>query len=473
MTADQSRSRLLRHALGGAAGLAAGATVGLVVLALSGVALAHRLTRGDADPGLLIEAAHVPPLLVEGGKPVELRYDIYCAPPGGDPESGLPCAASGVVNVREGNSGPFGAIPLELDVAAAEGRYVADVPAALSSSASGFSYYAVLRNEASGAQTTLPAGGASAPQRSLPLGRAANVSLGAHAFGLVRGPDERVASAAWGDGADEAGLEAGPQSTPIGASAFDVDASGSVLVLDEAKKRVLRFARGAARPEPRSLDVNGTLADMSVGPDGTIYVLEFAGRSPSDTPAIRSFTAAGRPLGAWDAAERTVAAIRMGPVGPSTLSYPSGEWLPVAVHGRALGREAQLAAGRAGRPLAGGGEVVALRTGNELRLALLRANGVQQTWRITSDTPLAEVQLAEPLRDGMVALVRVYSDEQDEFVALVLDGNGLARTFSVDSADWAEAAPISRFRLVGSSLYRLGSTPAGIFVDRFDLEVSP
>ena len=42
---------------------------------------------------------------------------------------------------------------------------------------------------------------------------------------------------------------------------------------------------------------------------------------------------------------------------------------------------------------------------------------------------------------------------------------------SLDSADWAESAPLSRFRLLGSSLYQLGSTQEGLFVDRFDLEV--
>ncbi len=44
-------------------------------------------------------------------------------------------------------------------------------------------------------------------------------------------------------------------------------------------------------------------------------------------------------------------------------------------------------------------------------------------------------------------------------------------SFSVAAADWAETAPLSRFRLAGSRVYRLGSTPSGVHVDRFDLEV--
>jgi hypothetical protein len=67
--------------------------------------------------------------------------------------------------------------------------------------------------------------------------------------------------------------------------------------------------------------------------------------------------------------------------------------------------------------------------------------------------------------------VRVYTDDLSEFVGLVLGPKGIVHSFSLASADWAETAPLSRFRLVGSSLYQLGSTPAGLFVDRFRLEV--
>ena len=69
-------------------------------------------------------------------------------------------------------------------------------------------------------------------------------------------------------------------------------------------------------------------------------------------------------------------------------------------------------------------------------------------------------------------VARVYTDTQDEFVVLVLGAGGLERRVALDSADWAETAPLSRFRLRGSSLYQLGSTPTGVFVDRFDLEVT-
>jgi hypothetical protein len=69
-----------------------------------------------------------------------------------------------------------------------------------------------------------------------------------------------------------------------------------------------------------------------------------------------------------------------------------------------------------------------------------------------------------------VAVFAVYTDERSEFEALVLDGRSV-QALSLPSAEWAESAPLARFRLAGSSLYELGSTPSGVFVNRFDLEV--
>ena len=43
---------------------------------------------------------------------------------------------------------------------------------------------------------------------------------------------------------------------------------------------------------------------------------------------------------------------------------------------------------------------------------------------------------------------------------------------STPSDEWAEAAPLGRFRLAGNELYRLGSDASGAFVDRYDLEAT-
>jgi hypothetical protein len=152
-----------------------------------------------------------------------------------------------------------------------------------------------------------------------------------------------------------------------------------------------------------------------------------------------------------------------------TLQYPSAQWMPGAP---GLSRAAQEAHASVGRPVAGEDQVVVYRQGREARIAVVGQTGVRRAWRILSETPLAEIQLAEPVGDRVVAVVRTYTESDSEFEVLVLDGHGVKKQFALPSADWAETAPLARFRLSGSSLYQLGSTPSGMFVDRYDLGVS-
>ena len=117
-----------------------------------------------------------------------------------------------------------------------------------------------------------------------------------------------------------------------------------------------------------------------------------------------------------------------------------------------------------------------LASGNEVRLGMYAATaaGYQlATARIMSATPVADVQLAQKLPSSRILVVfSVYTDTDHEYEAVVLTASGgLVDQFSLAAADWAQSMPLSRFRLVGSSLYELGSTDGGVFVDRYDLGV--
>jgi hypothetical protein len=462
---DTTSGGLARRLLASSAGLLVGAAAGAAFVLGAVPAGADRLSQA-AQPS--IDATHLPPLLTTANEAVELRYDIHCVS-ADESATDEPCAAGGKVFIRAGDTGPYSELPLRLDAAAAEGRYVARVPSKLARSPRGFTYYAVLSGGAGGPTSTLPAGGADAPQRSLPLGRPVEVRLGAHAFGAVRSADSRVAEARWGDGPADVGLEDGRNISPAGGSSFDVDAAGNVFVLDHVHRRILSWSSGARTPRAVPVSVDGTIADLAVSPGGAMYVLE--GARAGRAPAVRSFSRGGVPQRVVELAERTASQVRIGPIGPVVLQHPSGQWVPVFRGSTPLSAAAQEMGARAGRTLPGGSELVVLRWANEIRAAIVNGSVVTQSWRITSATPLAEVQLAEPLGTGLALVVRVYTDAQDEFRVLVLGPHGLVGTASLDSADWAETAPLSRFRLVGASLYQLGSTSAGLFVDRFDLEV--
>ena len=449
----------IRSLAGGAAGIVAGVIGGIALTSSSAASGPTPMA-----PGL--DAVHIPPVLTRAGEPVTLRYAIVCAPR----EDGEPCDGSGSVYVRAGQSGPFEQLTLRRGEDSSEGRYYVDLPREIASSRAGFSYYAVLRDDASGATTTVPAGGDAAPQRSVPLRDATELSLGAHAFGRSRTPDERVVAAGWGSEVGEAGLAGSRELGFIGPSSFDVAADGTVAVLDQVNARVEHWTRASVKAT--SVEVSGGLADFALEPGGMMDVLEPPSRM-SPAPVLRSFHPDGTPRWAQRLADRTWAKLAAGPAGPVVQQQPSEQWLPAAESGAALGRPAQGRHGRPGRPVANGREVVVERVGaGELRLAELAGAGVVRSWRITSATPLGEVQLAEPHGNRLVVVTKTYTDDRSEYVVLVLDRAGIVNRFAVESLEWAESAPLARFRLSGSSLYRLGSTPAGLSVDRFDLEVS-
>jgi hypothetical protein len=449
----------IRSLAGGAAGIVAG-VIGGIALTSTSTASGPAL----AVPGL--DAVHIPPVLTTKDESVTLRFAIVC-PPRAD---GAPCDGSGSVYARAGQSGAFRRLTLSRGEVSGDGRYFVDLPREIASSREGFSYYAVLRDDASGATVTVPAGGETAPQRSFPLRDATEVDLGSHTFGHDRAPDDRVVRAQWGSDVGEVGFAGSRELGFSGPSSFDVAADGTVAVLDQVNDRVERWSRAGI--EATNLQVSGGLADFALEPDGTMDVLEPPNRT-TPVPVLRSFRGDGSPLWVQRLSDRTWAKLAAGPLGPTVQQQPSEQWLPVAEHGAALDRPAQAVRGRPGRPFANGREVVVERVGaGELRLAEIAGDALVRSWRITSATSLGEVQLAEPRGNRLVVVTKTYTDERSEYVVLVLDRSGVASTFAVEPLEWAESAPLARFRLAGASLYRLGSTRAGLFVDRFDAEVS-
>jgi hypothetical protein len=426
-------------------------------------------TQAGPDAGAVFDATHLPPLLTMAGEPIDLAYDVVCAP--GDDVAEARCAVDGTVFVRASGAAAFTALPLDQRTRAGRRQLAAVVPEGLAESAGGVDYFAVLESSALGRRLVIPPGGAAAPHVSRRLEHAVEIDLGRHAFAGDRRTGTRVAVAGWGDGPGRAGLEQGRNLEPIGAAAFDVDSQGNVLVLDQAHRRVLRWRVGARTPEHVPVSVNGTLADLAAAHDGSMFVLETT-VPPDTTPRVRRFDENGRELEAIETAERSPSQIRIDARGPAVLAGVSHQWMPVFVGGTPASPDEQVRRGTVGRRFRGGVELVVLRHENEIRVALVSGRALTRAWRLTSRTRLAEVQLAEPFGQRTVVVVRVYEEGLgDEFLVLVLGRNGLVDRFAVDSADWAEAAPLGRFELVGRSLYRLGSTPEVAFVERFDLEV--
>jgi hypothetical protein len=226
--------------------------------------------------------------------------------------------------------------------------------------------------------------------------------------------------------------------------------------------------RRGARPTHVPIAFEGGEGDLAVAPDGTIYVLDASGRS-----TVRAFTAGGYPIAATRLAERTADMVRVGPSGPLVHAYPSEMWLPTGSARPPLSPAQQVAAAELARPVDDGRSVVVSASDERARFALVRGNRVLHAWIVRSETNLGEVQLAEPYGEGLLVVVRVWTEKQAEFRVLRLTPEGLAESFAVDRAEWAESASLSRFRLRGSTLYQLRSTPSGTEIATYEIGGKP
>jgi hypothetical protein len=428
---------------------------------------------GIAAADQFLKATYSPVKLRAPDDPQEIRYDIACLPPDGDAEGAGVCDGGGTVYFRS-SSNVAASVPLRVDPDAQVGRYVAAVPASIWG-APWFSYYAVIRDNTTGRTTFLPSGGSSAPQFSFAV-NAPPIDLGDHLFGSTRQPSARVASASWGAGDDQVGVEDGID-MPAGGASFDVDSAGDVYLLDEAKSRMLEFT-GPGAPAPIALPgLTGVRADLRINDSaGTAFVLETASAT-LPKPLLRAYNLQGSATGSSSIADAAGAQIRVAGSTAYVSEYPSSMWAPVLQNnGRtAVDPSAQLTNGAPGAP-GGTGNVVVSSLGNEIRVGAYTPVGTTyqvSTARIASTTPVADIQLAQTLPRGRLLVVfSVYAETEHEYEVVVVDSSGaLVDRFSLPAAEWAQSMPLSRFRLVGSSLYELGSTDAGVFVDRYDLGV--
>jgi hypothetical protein len=452
----------------GAAALAVASV--LLVLASSAGAGKHRVAVADQ----FLKAISAPLKLRAPGDAPEIRYDISCLPPDGNAEGPGVCDGGGTVYFRA--SGNITAsVPLQLDQAVQVGRYVAAVPAAIWT-APWFTYYAVVTDNSTGRSILVPPGGAGAPQVSFAIG-GGTIDLGTHAFGVVRQASARVAGAQWGSGDGQVGLEDGADQ-PTGASSFDVDSTGEVYLLDEANGRMLKFGSGDVPQAVPLPGLSGVKGDLRVSDaSSTAYVLEVA-NAASARPLLRSFTMQGGPLSTSAVADAAAAQIRLAGGTAYVSEYPSSVWAPVLQANGTVPVDSatQFARSLPGAP-SSAGNVVVFAGGNEVRIGTYTPSGATyrlSAFRIASATPVADVQLAQTLPSGRLLVVfSVYTDTDHEYEAVVVDPSGaLVDQFSLPAFDWAQSMPLSRFRLVGSSLYELGTTDQGAFVDRYDLEVS-
>lgn len=424
------------------------------------------LASGDEDPPAY--ATHNPPLLVLPGETPELRYEVVCTRTRDDD---TPCEREGDVYVRAFGSSSYERLPLTQGAGYERTSLSVPVPPSFLESG-GFTYYATLRG--GDRSITLPSGGRSGPHRAWVMEESTVVDLQDRPLDDTRPADRIPLDRPWGDGPNDVGLQSGEERSTIGPASFDLAEDGSLLLMDQVNGRVIvREAGGDARPVP--VDVRSSFPDIAAGPAGDFYVLESS--SPDEgRPALKRFSDAGKTLASTRIAEWIPSKVRPGPHAPYVYQYPSSMWLPAL--DRAGGPLSAIEQARRATPALpnqrGRGAVVKVLP-EEIRVALTNGRRVLSGWTVTAPTVpggvnLGPVQLADPLRDGVLVAFAAYTDTEDAFRVLRLGPDGVDDDFTVASGNYAETASVSRFRLApDGDLYQLRSSERGAEVVAFDL----
>lgn len=437
------------------AGFLLGGLVGATFLTVNVVGASGPEAPPPAGAASVGEILHTPPLLARVGEPVELSFGVVCGVR--EEEPGSSCTPHGAAFVRAGGAADFTELPLEVEPG---GELSALVPSA--QSGAGFDYYAAI-DDGHGQSATLPEGGADAPQHVWPLESWTTVDVGDPRFDDVQSPSDVLGRFAWGRGDGALGLDSGREQSRIGPSAFDVAPDGSVVVLDQVNRRLVRLRSGQpAQDVP--IDFDGGEGDLAVGGDGRIYVLEVSGK-----PLVRSFTADGAPISAGPLAEPVADMVRAGPAGPLVHAYPSEMWLPTGSGRPPLTSAEQIRAAEPARRVGADLGVVVHASRGEVKLALVRGDRIVDAWILRGPASFGEVQLAEPYGDGLLAVVRLWDEKNAVFRVLRLGPSGLVSSFSVAPSEWAETASLSRFRLHGDTLYQLRSGPGGAEIATYEI----
>ena len=446
---------------------AAGSSLSSDGLAGAALSLATTVVAGSRSPSAppVLEATHLPPLLTAPGERRRPRATTLLRRRGGVDDRS-PCTSTGSVFVRPlGAVDPFAGVPLD-ERSAATGAAAAHVPESprlppRASSTTPSCERVAVRD------MTLPAGGAAAPHRSVPLGSTVEVDARRARFG--RDAARRARRQRGGGRGRRGRTRTRPEPRRrSAASAFDVDADGTVYVLDEANRRVLRWRVGA-HSAPHAVPSRSTERSPTCRsrPTGRSTFWSRPRRSDAARPTLRLLWASSS--GRRDR-RANAAQIRNGPDGAVVLQQPSNQWMPRRRRRRRRSPLKASAGWSLRAPAPSGGEWSC--SGEAMRSASRSCRGgVRRSWRDHERHALgrgaargAARQASRARRARLHRQARTSSRSRPRTPTGSCSGSPSTRRTGPRRRR-SGASDSS-----GNSLYQLGSTPAGAFVDRYDLE---
>ncbi len=432
------------------------AAAGLAMIAVSVWPRAEGGPAAFVDPPTSIEIFYTPPVLVRAGREVRIPADAVCTT-----AQGNPCSANVTLGTQVG-TGPWQTTTrparpgLEFDVT--------DVAAhAVREGTQSVRFFLRAQNDAG---ITTSFGTPQAPLRFWVVASMADVKLPTIPFGRVRTPASAL-FLPWGSGPMKAGLSLGRESLTVGPSAFDVDESGRIYLLDTEQDRLAVFSGGKLdRQTPIHLVSEG---DVAVGADGTVHVLDVT-NGVARVRAIAPSGTGGMPLPAGGALSSH---LRVAGTAAFANLLPMDAWVRVPSSPDALpGSPSEELS--VGRPIAGGDQLLRVGTSRAVRLARVSGETLSSAVEIQSDASLGEVALAEPDgTGGYWCVVRVWREEPtpaDQYQVVRVKGGKVLQSFAVGSQQYADTPPLSRFRLGrDGDLYQMTTSADGVRILRFDV----
>ncbi|MFN2543087.1 MAG: hypothetical protein ABR600_00755 [Actinomycetota bacterium] len=269
----------------------------------------------------------------------------------------------------------------------------------------------------------------------------------------------------WGTGPDQAGLAPGVEASTIGPSAFDVDAQGHIVLVDQLQNRVARFDGAGLLGAWNDLHL-GVRSDVALASDGSAFVAS----SPLDdqplATVMRLDSNGASPPSPIGALGDIPTEIRSAGDQAYLRVLPLDAWLPVAEPGTT--------GSSTGRPLDDGSQLLKVVGEHSVRLARLVEGEVTDPVELLFGQNVGEIALAEPDgAGGYLAVVHVWREiptAADQYDVIHVDAGHDVKVFAVAAEAFAETSPLSTFRLGGDGfLYQLTSAPDGLRIVRYDL----
>lgn len=421
-----------------------------------------RLLSSEASLGSepQLKAAHNPPLLVAPGETPELQYDTICR---FNPADTVGCEPEGTVTLTA-TDGTSQTVPLQLGAADRKWRLYSAIPSRFLTAGSRFTYYANIRDGNTGAAVTIPAAGSTAPEIAYVSSPTYTIDLGTTTFPAPTAPAATVVSGGWGAGDAQFGFDGGSEQSQIGPSAFVVDSSGTVTLLDSVNNRLAAVTSAGVRTNvPLALGFSTEDADLAQTATGLLAIAEPA---EEVTGGVRTalVNTNGQVLRTSQVVATQVDQLRDTPAGTFAHLYPADMW-----SGPLLGTGAGVDTPQPGMPLSATSQLISKVTPGEAQFAVVTNGAVTQEYRITSATAFGELQLAQMIGNDLVVVLRQWDDNNAQFRVLRLSGGTITKDITIDPAEYAETASISRFRIGSGGLYMARSDASGFSIARYDI----